>query len=109
MQFVAGDQVGQRQDGNRILAGNAAALPSFFIQRTEESHAGAAHVGILVQNVGKRAVIEPRAANEIILLKTFERRLVPASDAQCAVGENAFGIGDDAQEPLLSPSTFPGA
>src|SRR5262249_15441045 len=69
VQFVAGDDVGERPDGHFAVAGLATAGPSVVGQRAEQRDSRRAHYGKPFGKNGPGAVGEVAAANVVVLLE----------------------------------------
>ena len=103
VKLVAGDEVGERENRHRVAVGDAAAQPSFFVQRTKQSEAGLAHIRILLDQIRELALAEARAANESSCSKPESGVSSPRANPQSAISENSLGIGDVAEHFFYTP------
>src|SRR5207302_3915244 len=69
----------------------------------EELHTGSPHVRELFHHAAERPSIEIRIGHVIVLLKTGQRRLVIATDTECTVSKDTFGVGHVAYEFFDAP------
>ena len=63
----------------------------------------AAHRDELFDQIAHRPLREPTIADIIVLLKTLQRRSVSPRNAQGAIGEDALGVADMAENFLGAP------
>ena len=94
VEFVAGDEIGEGEDGDGVAAGDAGAGPGVGREIAEEFDGGLADGG----DFGEDALPGARAGgggfDVGILLEAGEFGSVAAGEAEGAVGEDTFGVGD---------------
>ena len=103
VKFVAGDEVGERKNCDRVAARDAAAQPRFFTKRVKQRQAGLAHVRIFFHKIRQFSRAKAGAANVIVLFKTLKRGLISARNPQGAIGENSLRVGNVADDFLYTP------
>src|SRR5260370_26938972 len=97
MQFVPGDDEGQRAHRHFILISDAAAEPGVSCEAAQQSDACAAHVREFLRQFGEVALSKCGVSNVIILLETLDWRFVGARDTHSPVPENAFRVANVAE------------
>src|SRR5215469_3913650 len=100
MRHVANDDEPQRQSGDRRIARDAPAQPGSVVERADQGNSGAANGNELCNQAGQLLAGTVRYLHVVVLLETWKRCLVPASDPEKAVREDAFGIVDMAEKFL---------
>jgi hypothetical protein len=78
MQFVAGDHICQRADGDFVLAGDAATGPGCFVEIAKQRDRGAADGNVILDEIFERTARERAIADVIVLLESCEGRLISA-------------------------------
>src|ERR1044071_1286806 len=103
MRLMPGHNVGQRPDAHFRVVRCAAPEPRLVIQRAKKREICMAHLLKLVSQVTHRTAAEIPRADVIILLITGERRLVVASEAESAVGEDSLAVYQVPDQLLDAP------
>src|SRR5579864_1338174 len=103
VEFVAGGDVGQGTDADLVVVGGAATPPSSFVEIAQECQRGAADGDVVFDDFRQGTRGEGAVADVVVLLEAGQRSAVSARDAQSAVGEDALGITDVAEDFFGGP------
>ena len=103
MQLMPRDDVGQRAHADCILAGDAEPRPRLFIEVAKQRQRGAANGDEVLDQIGQRTLRKRTVADVVVLFEAFEGCGVGARDAEGAVGKDALGIADVAEDFLGAP------
>src|SRR3954454_8140916 len=103
MELVSGDVEGEAAHGRGVAGDGALARPRLVRQRVEEGDGRGADEGVLVEQVGERALVEVRAGDVEVLVEALERVRIAAGDAEGAVDEDALVVDQVADDLFERP------
>ena len=103
VEFVAGGDVGQGADADSRSCWRCRGASRLLVEVAEQRQRGAADGDVVFDDFGERTRGERAVANVVVLLEAFDGRAVSAGDAQSAVGEDAFGVADVAEDFFYGP------
>ena len=97
MDFVACDGVGDCAHAYLVIVGDAAAGPGCLVEIPKKSQRGATYGDVFLDQFGQKTIGEGTVADVVVLFESFDGSAIAAADAECAIGEDAFGIADVAE------------
>src|SRR5580693_2380750 len=103
VQLVTRGDERQGSHGDGIIACRAAASPSLGIERPKKRKRCCANESEFRDKIGERLLGKISVFYVIVLLKTRQRRLVAARDAEGAVGKYALGVAEVPDDFLDGP------
>src|SRR5258707_1009427 len=103
MQGVPGDDERDREYGDLVATGGAAAKPGCVVERAYQRDAGAANGREFLQQIRELTGSGVRNLDIVVLLEAGKGRLVAAGDAKDADGEDALGVDHVAEDFLDGP------
>src|SRR4029079_16018443 len=89
---VPGNDVSQRTNGERVVAGDAGLRPRLFRKALEKRDRREPDVSELLNQVSPRGIVLLRRHYSLILVKTGERVLISARKPKRAVEKNTFAV-----------------
>jgi hypothetical protein len=100
---MPGDDEGERADSDFVAAGDAGAHPRFIGEIAEERNCGEADAAEFLDVRGPGQAIGLGAGDGDVLVEAGERVRKASGEPESAIGEDAFGIGDVAEDFANAP------